>query len=84
MVSEHSPTGSVPPNRRSDLLSEAIINSAIDIEAALGAVQAIVFMRRHSISMEVALRVVLKQAERRATSVWSLPASLGTRALYIA
>ena len=74
----------MPPNRRSDLLSEAIINSAIDIEAALGSVQAIVFMRRHSISMEVALRVVLKQAERRATSVWSLPAGLGVRALYIA
>lgn len=74
MESEFLLANSVLSNRRSDFLSEAIINSAIDMEAALGAVQAIVYMRRHGIAMEAALRVVLKQAERRVTSVWSSPA----------
>lgn len=51
--------------RRSDLLTEAIINSAIDIEATLGSVYAVVFMRQHDIGMDLALRIVLRQAERR-------------------
>lgn len=54
-----------PHERRSDLLSEAIINSAVDMEATLGTVYAIVFMLRNHITMELALRVVLQQAERR-------------------
>lgn len=59
--------------RRADLLTEAIINSAIDMEATLGSVYAIVFMRRNHIGMELALRVVLKQAERRNTFAWPAP-----------
>ena len=80
MVSDYSPENAVPSERRTDYLSEAIINSAIDMEAALGAVQAIVYMRRHSVPMDVALRVVLKQAERRVTSVWDVPATSDRRA----
>jgi len=71
-------------NRRIDFLSEAIINSAIDMEAALGAVHAIVYMRRHNVPMDVALRVVLRQTERRVTSVWSLPDAIEKRTSCIA
>jgi hypothetical protein len=59
--------------RRKDFLTEAIINSAIDMEATLGSVYAIVFMRRQHIGMELALRVVLKQAERRNALAWLAP-----------
>ena len=62
-----------PHERRQDLLTEAIINSAIGMEATLGSVYAIVFMRRHQIGMELALRVVLKQADRRNTFAWQSP-----------
>lgn len=79
MVSDYSPVKAVPSERRSDYLSEAIINSAIDMEATLGAVQAIVYMRRHSVPMDVALRVVLKQAERRMTPLWEMPAATTDR-----
>ena len=51
--------------RRTDLLTAAIINSAIDMEATLGSVYAIVYMRWHNIDMKLALRVVLGQVERR-------------------
>lgn len=68
MGNKFVPTNSASIERRADLLSEAIINSAIDMEAALGAVQAIVYMQRHSVPMDVALRVLLKQAERRFTT----------------
>jgi hypothetical protein len=51
--------------RRTDHLTEAIINSAIDMEATLGSVYAIVYMRQHYIDMEIALRVILNQVERR-------------------
>ena len=70
MGNKFVPTNSASIERRADLLSEAIINSAIDMEAALGAVQAIVYMQRHSVPMDVALRVLLKQAERRFTTPW--------------
>ena len=54
-----------PQERRKDVLTEAIINSAVDMEATLGAVYTIVFMLRNHVRMELALRVVLQQAERR-------------------
>lgn len=60
-----------PPEKRTDLLTAAIINSAIDMETTLGTVYAIVYMRRHNIDMELALRVVLKKAERRTAVTWS-------------
>ena len=82
MISDYSPENAVPSERRTDYLSEAIINSAIDMEAVIGAVQAIVYMRRHRVPMEVALRVVLKQAERRVTSLWEFPANTDRQASY--
>lgn len=59
-----------PHEKRTDLLTAAIINSAIDMEATLGSVCAIVYMRRHNIDMELALRVVLKKADRRMAFAW--------------
>jgi hypothetical protein len=56
--------------RRTDFLSATIVNLAIDMEANLGAVQAIVYMRRNNVNMAVALRVVLKAAERRKVTAW--------------
>lgn len=51
--------------RRKDVLTSETINLAIDMEATLGAVQAIVYMRQRNVDMAVALRVILKEAERR-------------------
>ena len=72
MSNKFVPTNSASIERRADFLSETIINSAIDMEAALGAVQAIVYMQRHNVPMDVALRVLLKQAERRRTTAWQI------------
>lgn len=55
----------IDQERRKDLLTEAIINTAVDMEAKLGAVYTIVFMLRNHVCMELALRIVLQQAERR-------------------
>lgn len=57
--------------RRIDALSESIVNSAIDMEERLGSLHAILYMRRHNIDMSVAVRVVLKRAERRHNIAWS-------------
>lgn len=56
-----------PSEKRMDLLTEAIVNSAIDMEATLGSVYAIAYMLRHNIDIELAMRVVLKQNDRRIT-----------------
>lgn len=69
VFAQYSPT---PRERRKDLLTEAIINSAVEMEAKLGAVYTIVFMLRNHVRMELALRVVLQQAERR-TAIAGLP-----------
>lgn len=58
-------------DRRHDTLSESIVNSAIDMEETLGSLHAILYMRRHNIDMSVAMRVVLRRAERRASLAWS-------------
>lgn len=60
-----------PNERRIDALSESIVNSAIDMEERLGSLHAILYMRRHNIDMSVAVRVVLRRAERRHTIAWS-------------
>ena len=57
--------------RRIDALSESIVNSAIDMEERLGSLHAILYMRRHNIDMSVAVRVVLRRAERRNNIAWS-------------
>ncbi|MEF2270568.1 hypothetical protein V3C40_27630 [Janthinobacterium sp. LS2A] len=57
--------------RRIDTLSESIVNSAIDMEERLGSLHAILYMRRHNIDMAVAVRVVLRRAERRNNIAWS-------------
>ena len=57
--------------RRIDALSESIVNSAIDMEERLGSLYAILYMRRHNIDMSVAVRVVLRRAERRNNIAWS-------------
>ena len=57
--------------RRIDTLSESIVNSAIDMEERLGSLHAILYMRRHNIGMAVAVRVVLRRAERRNNIAWS-------------
>ena len=65
---------SLPPtvaDRRNDTLSESIVNSAIDMEETLGSLHAILYMRRHNIAMAVAVRVVLRHADRRASLAWS-------------
>lgn len=63
---------SKPTNeRRIDTLSESIVNSAIDMEERLGSLHAILYMRRHNIDMSVAVRVVLRRAERRNNIAWS-------------
>lgn len=51
--------------RRRDFISGTRVDLAIDIEATLGVVQAILYMRKHNIDMTVALRVVLRSDERR-------------------
>ena len=56
--------------RRTDFLSAKIVDLAIEMEESLGAVQAIVYMRRHNVNMTVALRVVLREAERRKVTEW--------------
>lgn len=58
-------------DRRSDILSESIVNSAIDMEESLGSLHAILYMRRHNIDMSVAMRVISRCAERRASLAWS-------------
>lgn len=57
--------------RRIDALSESIVNSAIDMEERLGSLHAVLYMRRHNIDMSVAVRVVLRRAERRNNIAWS-------------
>lgn len=65
------PSYSTGGDRRTDLLSESIVNSAIDMEAELGSLHAILYMRRHNIDMQVALRVIMRQTERRNSLAWS-------------
>jgi hypothetical protein len=71
MTNVFLPSTQTSNDRRNDILSESIVNSAIDMEETLGSLHAILYMRRHNIDMSVAVRVVLRRAERRTSLAWS-------------